>query len=124
MNGKRVVKVLGILSIVYAALHILFILLVFSSLYIFSNVFGGNSSWFLDLITQRNALLLEILVFSLIYFSLYILAGIGLVNYKDWARTLLIVLSIVGLLYFPIGTIVGIIFLIFLFNKDVSKTLN
>jgi membrane-associated protease RseP (regulator of RpoE activity) len=37
-----------------------------------------------------------------------IIAGYGLLNYKSWARTLTIVLSILNLFHIPFGTMIGI----------------
>ena len=45
---------------------------------------------------------------SLIVFSIPdLIAGIGLLKYKEWARILTIVLSIINLINIPIGTIIG-----------------
>jgi hypothetical protein len=46
-----------------------------------------------------------------------ILAGWGLLQYKEWARILTIILAIFGLLGFPIGTAVGIYSLGVLLNQ-------
>ena len=48
----------------------------------------------------------------------YILAGYGLLNYKSWARILAIILAILNLILFPIGTAIGIYTLIIMFNKE------
>ena len=45
-------------------------------------------------------------------------AGIGLLKLRPWGRILGIVMSIVNLLYIPIGTIVGIYGLWVLFSKE------
>jgi O-antigen/teichoic acid export membrane protein len=37
-----------------------------------------------------------------------IIAGIGLLRYREWARILTLVLSVLSLLNFPLGTAVGI----------------
>ena len=47
-----------------------------------------------------------------------IIAGIGLLKFKRWARILGIVLSVIRLISFPFGTIVGIYGLWVLFNKE------
>jgi hypothetical protein len=47
-----------------------------------------------------------------------IIAGIGLLKFKRWARILGIVLSAIRLISFPFGTIVGIYGLWVLFNKE------
>jgi hypothetical protein len=48
----------------------------------------------------------------------YILAGWGLLNYKNWARILAIILAVLNLILFPIGTAIGIYTLIIMFNKE------
>ena len=48
----------------------------------------------------------------------YILAGYGLLNYKSWARILTIILAILNLILFPIGTILGIYSLWVMFNDE------
>jgi len=45
-------------------------------------------------------------------------AGLGLLAYKSWARILAIILAIVNLILFPIGTAVGIYTLIIMFNDE------
>jgi hypothetical protein len=47
-----------------------------------------------------------------------ILAGIGLLERRPWARILAIVLSVLGLLNFPFGTAVGAYGLWVLFNPE------
>jgi hypothetical protein len=47
-----------------------------------------------------------------------IIAGIGLLKYRNWARILAIVLAVLNLLNIPFGTIVGIYALWVLFSKD------
>ena len=37
-----------------------------------------------------------------------IVAGVGLLNYKNWARILTIVLSVLNLFNFPVGTALGV----------------
>ena len=47
-----------------------------------------------------------------------IIAGIGLLKMKPWARILAIVLSAIRLISFPFGTILGVYGLWVLFNKE------
>jgi hypothetical protein len=47
-----------------------------------------------------------------------IVVGIGLLGFRPWARILGIVLSILGLLHFPLGTLVGVYGLWVLFNPE------
>ncbi|MFP4051303.1 MAG: hypothetical protein ACLFVB_06135 [Thermoplasmata archaeon] len=55
-------------------------------------------------------------IMMLIYFGI----AYGLLKGSGWARTLAIIFAIIGLLNFPIGTIVSIIILIYLFKDDVK----
>lgn len=48
----------------------------------------------------------------------YILAGYGLLNHKGWARILAIILAILNLILFPIGTALGIYTLWVMFNDE------
>jgi len=52
----------------------------------------------------------------------YALAGYGLLKYKSWARILAIILAILNLILFPIGTALGIYTLVIMFNEE-TKTL-
>jgi len=49
-----------------------------------------------------------------------ILIGWGLWNLKRWARTVAIVLAVIGLISFPIGTVISIITLWYLFKPEIK----
>ncbi len=62
-----------------------------------------------------------IIFFILIVLAiLYLIAGIGLWQRQEWARWLTIVLAILGLFNFPVGTIIGLVILWFLLRDDVQ----
>lgn len=48
----------------------------------------------------------------------YVIAGYGLLKYKSWARILAIILAILNLILFPIGTALGIYTLVIMFNEE------
>ncbi len=50
----------------------------------------------------------------------YFIIGFGLWNVKGWARKVAIVFAIIGLIGIPIGTIISIIILIYLFKPEVK----
>ena len=52
----------------------------------------------------------------------YIVDGYGLLKYKSWAPILAIILAILNLILFPIGTALGIYTLVIMFNEE-TKTL-
>ncbi|MGM0405981.1 MAG: hypothetical protein ACQEQM_07570 [Thermoplasmatota archaeon] len=51
---------------------------------------------------------------------LYFLVAFGLWKGQGWARMVAIILAIIGLINFPIGTIISIILLIYLFKDEVK----
>jgi hypothetical protein len=50
----------------------------------------------------------------------YFIIGIGLLKGQNWARVVAIIFAIIGLINVPIGTIISIIILIYLFKADVK----
>ena len=48
----------------------------------------------------------------------YVVTGYGLLKYKSWARILAIILAILNLILFPIGTALGIYTLVIMFNEE------
>lgn len=48
----------------------------------------------------------------------YIVVGYGVLKYKAWARILAIVLALLNLILFPIGTVIGIYTLWAMFNDE------
>ena len=53
--------------------------------------------------------------------TLGLIGGIGLFGYKPWARYIVIVVSALGLLAIPIGTLKGVYFLWVLLQNDTVK---
>lgn len=50
-----------------------------------------------------------------------ILGGWGLLQHKNWARILVIILAILNLPNIPIGTALGVYALVILFNKEAQQ---
>lgn len=50
-----------------------------------------------------------------------LVGGLGLLNFQSWARYLVIVVAIIGLLNIPIGTLKGVYSLWVLFQDDTVK---
>jgi len=117
------VKVLGVVFIVLSALGILAAFLVaavFSVAGLATGAAGagGDSAIALPIIglagTALSAFLFATSVPGFV-------AGIGLLNYKPWARTLAIVLSAINLINFPLGTIAGAYGLYVLLSDDGAR---
>ena len=50
-----------------------------------------------------------------------IIAGFGLLKFRNWARILTIILSMLNLISFPLGTALGIYGLVILFNEEAQE---
>jgi fructose-specific phosphotransferase system IIC component len=74
----------------------------------------------------RDSLLAStgVLCFFLPGIIAYIVAGYGLLKYKSWARILAIILAILNLILFPIGTALGIYTLVIMFNDETKALFN
>lgn len=57
----------------------------------------------------------------LCYIGIAVAGGIGLLNRKNWGRILSIVQAALSLLWIPIGTIIGILILIYLTGSEVRQ---
>ncbi len=69
--------------------------------------------------------IIGIVPFVLLLISLPgLICGIGLLQFKPWARGLCIVLCVLELLAFPVGTALGIYGLIIMFNEETTALLN
>ena len=57
----------------------------------------------------------------LCYIGIAVAGGIGLLNGKEWGRILSITHAAISLLWFPVGTIIGILALIYLMQSGVRE---
>jgi hypothetical protein len=53
-----------------------------------------------------------------------LVAGIGLLQFRSWARVLGIVLSVINLIHIPLGTVIGIYGLWVLLNRETESLFN
>ena len=109
-----------------AALHIALSILGFLGaiiLYSILNLIGN----FVD--DQEAEIVLKIIANVLIIF-LFVLSipgligGIGLLKFREWARILILIISALKLLSFPIGTAVGIYSIWALVQKETTELFN
>ena len=114
------VKILGVLNLIYGAIGIIIGLIVFA-------VLGGvagfasqlDASGDLEKAAPLVALVGTVVVIVLAVVSApAIIAGIGLLGFRPWARILGIVLSALHLMSIPFGTILGIYGLWVLLNSQ------
>jgi hypothetical protein len=60
------------------------------------------------------------ILFSTAFGVLFVIAGIGMLNMRSWARIMTIVLAILMLPGFPVGTLLGVVALWYLFQDEVK----
>jgi hypothetical protein len=120
-NMEQHIKILGVLNIVWGAMGALGGLIV---LLIFGSVFGILGTAVHHDADAAIALPIIGLIGGAIAFFLLLLsvpsivAGIALLNFKPWSRTLAIVVSALHLLSIPFGTALGIYGLWVLFSQE------
>jgi hypothetical protein len=104
------VKILGILHIVFGALGVLLavvMLLLFGGIagLIGANDYSRDAHISVPLLGGIGA----IVFFVLLVLSLpALIAGVGLLQFRSWARILTIVISVLDLIHVPFGTALGI----------------
>ena len=117
------VKVLAVLFIVFSALGTLGALIVatvfgVAGVATAAGASGGDAAIALPIIgLAGTALTVYLLALSLPG----LVAGIGLLKFKPWARILAIVLSVLHLINFPLGTILGVYALYVLLSEDGAR---
>jgi len=117
------VKILGILHIVYAGLVVLvgiIILLVAGGIagLVGTTDHSGDSVMAMPIIGAIGAFVFMLL---LILSLPGIIGGFGLMQFKSWARILVIILSVFELLSVPFGTALGIYGLWVLLNTETER---
>ena len=117
------VKALGILNILFGVVGIvigLFILFVFGGIAAFVGMTDQSDGAFVA-VPVLGAIGTFLFLFLLVLSLPGLIAGIGLMNFKPWARTLGIVVSALNLLNVPFGTALGVYGLWVLLSKDGEK---
>ncbi len=119
---EKHINLLAILYIVYGAIHLLgglvgWFLLRWSGFY--HQVVAGRLAEFAMLASGIVAVLL---LFLVVASAAGIIGAIGLLNRKRWARILLLVLSFLNLIHFPLGTALGV-YGIWVLMKDETDAL-
>jgi hypothetical protein len=109
------VKVLGWLWIIMGALGLIGAFCAFVSI-----AGGGLISGDQDALIATSITATAIGAFVFLISIPNIIAGIGLLKYKSWARILAIILAVLNLFAFPIGTALGIYTLWALLNKETA----
>jgi hypothetical protein len=119
---EKHVRLLAILSIVYGALHFVAALVGW--------VFLHSSSLLHSVIPPEKAgaflfasSIVVILLFIVMFLSAAnVVGGVGLMNRQRWGRILVLVLSFLNLVHFPLGTALGV-YGIWVLMKDETDAL-
>jgi hypothetical protein len=111
------VKAVGIIHIAFSALGIIMALVIFSVLNIVAKIPDLDEEAIRVLQIVGIVLPWFFIVFSLPG----IIGGIGLLKLQGWAKIIVLIISFLGLLNFPIGTAVGIYSIWVLFDKRTEK---
>ena len=115
MNMKEHVKIVAALRIGMSMLILVGAAVVFVSV-----VGGGLLSGDRDAIRITGIVGTLIAAFLTLLAVPGIIAGIGLLRRRNWARILALVLSVFDLLAFPIGTIIGVYSIWILVQREVE----
>ena len=116
------VKVLGVLHIVLGAVGLvgaLILMMVFGSAAGIVGASGDPDAAMALPIIGVTGIALVVLVAGLSLPG--VIVGIGLIQYRPWARIFGIVLSILDLIWIPFGTVVGVYGLWVLFSRDTER---
>ena len=100
---EKHVNVIAALQIGLSILRLIVVAVIFAVLHFVSD-FTGDPDAELVLSIIANIVMVIFLILSLPG----ILAGIGLFKRKEWARILTLIISVLDLINFPIGTAVGV----------------
>lgn len=109
---KDHVKILGVLHIVIGALTVLIAVIMFAIL-LGAGVVSGDEEALGILLVVGTAFLFLMFIVGIPE----IIGGIGLLHYRPWARILAIIIGIIKLLDFPVGTALGVYTLWVLLNE-------
>jgi hypothetical protein len=112
---EKHINVVGILYIILSIFSLLGAFTIYLVLRLIGNFAGDNdATMILNIIANVLSVILVVLSIP------GLIGGIGLIKRKNWARILVLILSILNLLNFPIGTAIGIYALWALLQPEVA----
>jgi len=115
-NMEKHVRILGILYIVFGILGMLFGI----TLYVILTTSGVMSG---DMQAMKILEIVGVFLggFFLIVSIPGVIGGFGLLQHKQWAKTLILIIGILNLINFPFGTVLGIYTIWVLMNNQTDK---
>ena len=116
-------RILGTIYLIYGSFIFVILFLVYFVL--FGIIIGGEYSYNISDHEANLAFIIIRWVFGfvlLIFVIPSIIGGIGLLNNKKWAMTLLVIVGFISLFCFPIGTVLGVYTLwVFFKEQELAK---
>ena len=117
------VKILAVLNIVLGALGVLAALVILIFFGGLAGIAGSTPDWDADLGAAVLGLIGGVAFFVVMVLSApTLIAGIGLLNYSPWAKTLTMIVSALHLFNVPFGTALGI-YGLWVLSKDETAAL-
>lgn len=113
---ERHIKLLGALYIIFGSLFLIGAIVIYFALTTAGLLSGDETAIF---VTEIVALAVG--AFLLVISIPGIIAGIGLLKYRLWAKTLALIIGLINLINFPIGTIIGVYTIWVLMNSQTEK---
>jgi len=120
---KTHVNVVGLIDVITGGLFTILAVLVSVGLLVFAPAFNGAPPWSPEDATVIVAVALAISSLFLVIGIPSLIAGAGLLKQKGWARTLALVMAVLALASFPVGTAAGIYTLWVLSQKETEQLL-
>ena len=120
---KTHVNVVGLIDLITGLLFTALAALVSVGLLVFAPAFNGAPPWSPEDATVIVAVALAISSLFLVIGIPSLIAGAGLLKQKGWARTLALVMAVLALASFPVGTAAGIYTLWVLSQKETEQLL-
>jgi len=83
---------------------------------------GGWGMWDMPRIGNFAVIVMGVVLLVMVtYFVLALMGGIGLLKGKEWGRIMSIVQAALSFFWVPIGTVIGILILIYLTKNEVQE---
>jgi hypothetical protein len=114
---KKHVTVVGAIHIGFGVLFLIAAVVVFFALTFAKGVVGNSDVP----VAVLGFLAICLPVLTVVWATLLLVGGIGLLSFKSWARILIIVVAGLGLISIPIGTLKGVYSLWVLLQDDTIK---